>query len=284
MMSWPSDYSEGWTLASSVTRSGVGLHSGLQSQVTLVPTKQEGFYVRWLDQDSDPVRLDPSQVRESQLCTTLDFGDKQLSTVEHLLAALAGCGVSHVEVQVNGSEVPLLDGSALGWVEAIAEAGLSKALTPRSSALVLTEPLVFNRGGSAIIATPAERFRLVGVIDFPQKAIGRQQLAIELNPQRFVNDIAPARTFGFREQVEYLRTSGLIRGGALENALVCDGDTWMNPPLRFPDEPVRHKILDLIGDLALVGFPQAQVLAYRGSHGLHTDLAAALADQLTSQR
>ena len=284
MMSWPSDYSEGWTLASSVTRSGVGLHSGLQSQVTLVPTDQEGFYVRWLDQDSDPVRLDPSQVRESQLCTTLDFGDKQLSTVEHLLAALAGCGVSHVEVQVNGSEVPLLDGSALGWVEAIAEAGLSKALTPRSSALVLTEPLVFNRGGSAIIATPAERFRLVGVIDFPQKAIGRQQLAIELNPQRFVNDIAPARTFGFREQVEYLRTSGLIRGGALENALVCDGDTWMNPPLRFPDEPVRHKILDLIGDLALVGFPQAQVLAYRGSHGLHTDLAAALADQLTSQR
>ncbi len=284
MMSWPSDYSEGWTLASSVTRSGVGLHSGLQSQVTLVPTEQEGFYVRWLDQDSDPVRLDPSQVRESQLCTTLDFGDKQLATVEHLLAALAGCGVSHVEVQVNGSEVPLLDGSALGWVQAIAEAGLSKALTPRSSALVLTEPLVFNRGGSAIIATPAERFRLVGVIDFPQKAIGRQQLAIELNPQRFVNDIAPARTFGFREQVEYLRTSGLIRGGALENALVCDGDTWMNPPLRFPDEPVRHKILDLIGDLALVGFPQAQVLAYRGSHGLHTDLAAALADQLTSQR
>ena len=284
MMSWPSDYSEAWTLASSVTRSGVGLHSGLQSQVTLVPTKQEGFYVRWLDQDSDPVRLEPSQVRESQLCTTLDFGHKQLSTVEHLLAALAGCGVSHVEMQVNGSEVPLLDGSALGWVEAIAEAGLSKALTPRSSALVLTEPLVFNRGGSAIIATPAERFRLVGVIDFPQKAIGRQQLAIELNPQRFVNDIAPARTFGFREQVEYLRTSGLIRGGALENALVCDGDTWMNPPLRFPDEPVRHKILDLIGDLALVGFPQAQVLAYRGSHGLHTDLAAALADQLTSQR
>ena len=284
MMSWPSDYSEAWTLASSVTRSGVGLHSGLQSQVTLVPTDQEGFYVRWLDQDSDPVRLEPSQVRESQLCTTLDFGHKQLSTVEHLLAALAGCGVSHVEVQVNGSEVPLLDGSALGWVEAIAEVGFSKAPTPRSSALVLTESLVFNRGGSAIIATPAERFRLVGVIDFPQKAIGRQQLAIELNPQRFVNDIAPARTFGFREQVEHLRTSGLIRGGALENALVCDGDTWMNPPLRFPDEPVRHKILDLIGDLALVGFPQAQVLAYRGSHGLHTDLAAALADQLTSQR
>ena len=134
------------------------------------------------------------------------------------------------------------------------------------------------------MATPADRFTLVGVIDFPQQAIGRQQLALELTPQTFVEEIAPARTFGFRDQVEQLRASGLIRGGALDNALVCDGDSWVNPPLRFQDEPVRHKILDLIGDLALVGFPQAQVLAYRGSHGLHTDLAAALADQLVLQR
>ena len=98
----------------------------------------------------------------------------------------------------------------------------------------------------------------------------------ELTPQRFVDEIAPARTFGFRDQVEQLRAAGLIQGGALDNALVCDGDHWLNPPLRFADEPVRHKLLDLIGDLALVGFPQAQVLVYRGSHGLHTDLAAAL--------
>jgi UDP-3-O-[3-hydroxymyristoyl] N-acetylglucosamine deacetylase len=116
----------------------------------------------------------------------------------------------------------------------------------------------------------------VGIIDFPQAAIGRQQFALELTPQRFVDEIAPARTFGFREQVEQLRAAGLIQGGALDNALVCDGDQWMNPPLRFEDEPVRHKLLDLIGDLALVGFPQAQVLVYKGSHGLHTDLAAAL--------
>ena len=134
------------------------------------------------------------------------------------------------------------------------------------------------RGSSVITATPAERFSLVGVIDFPQAAIGRQQLSIELTPERFVKEIAPARTFGFRDQVDQLRAAGLIQGGALDNALVCDGDQWLNPPLRFPDEPVRHKILDLIGDLALVGFPQAQVLVYRGSHGLHTELAAALQD------
>ena len=223
-------------------------------------------------------------MRDSQLCTTLDFGDRRLSTVEHLLAALAGCGISHVEVQVSGTEIPLLDGSALGWVEAIAEAGLTAASTPRRPPVVLSAPLAFYRGNSAIVATPADRFTLVGVIDFPQQAIGRQQLALELTPQRFIDEIAPARTFGFREQVEQLRSSGLIRGGALDNALVCDGDSWVNPPLRFPDEPVRHKILDLIGDLALVGFPQAQVLVYRGSHGLHTELAAALADQLVPQR
>ena len=127
-----------------------------------------------------------------------------------------------------------------------------------------------------ITVTPADRFRVVGIIDFPQPAIGRQMLALDLSPQVFVDEIAPARTFGFREQVEQLRAAGLIQGGALDNALVCDGDHWVNPPLRFPDEPVRHKLLDLIGDLSLVGFPKAQVLVYRGSHGLHTDLAAAL--------
>ena len=181
-----------------------------------------------------------------------------------------------MEIVLDGHEVPLLDGSALGWVEAISEAGLVPAATPRPAPPQLEQPLLRTRGNSVITATPADCFGVVGIIDFPQAAIGRQQFAVELTPQRFVDEIAPARTFGFREQVEQLRAAGLIQGGALDNALVCDGDHWMNPPLRFEDEPVRHKLLDLIGDLALVGFPQAQVLVYKGSHGLHTDLAAAL--------
>ena len=114
------------------------------------------------------------------------------------------------------------------------------------------------------------------MVDFPYAAIGRQMFKIEPTPSLFVKEIAPARTFGFVDQLEHLKKSGLIRGGTLENALVCDSDHWINPPLRFDDEPVRHKLLDLIGDLALVGFPKAQVLVYRGSHGLHNDLAAAL--------
>jgi UDP-3-O-[3-hydroxymyristoyl] N-acetylglucosamine deacetylase len=117
---------------------------------------------------------------------------------------------------------------------------------------------------------------LGAAIEFPHPAIGRQLFNLELTPQAFVDEIAPARTFGFKDQVDQLRAAGLIQGGALDNALVCDGEGWLNPPLRFADEPVRHKLLDLLGDLALAGLPLAQVFAFRGSHGLHTALAAAL--------
>jgi len=275
---WPADYDGAWTLSGAVSRSGVGLHSGAEVSVSLLPSERPGFWVSWADApEQDAVQLAPSQVRDSQLCTTLDFGERRLATVEHLLAALAGTGVTHAELRVSGGEVPLLDGSAQGWVEALAEVGLVQASTPAAPRPVLAEPLVQHRGSSVITAVPADQFSVVGVIDFPQPAIGRQQLSLKLTPEVFVQEIAPARTFGFREQVEQLRAAGLIQGGALDNALVCDGETWLNPPLRFEDEPVRHKLLDLIGDLALVGFPMAQVLVYRGSHGLHTDLAAALA-------
>lgn len=275
MTRWPQSYTDSWTLANSVARDGVGLHSGQTASVTLHPTDRPGFHIRF-PEGGEPIRLAPDQVRDSQLCTTLDFGQRRVATVEHLLAALAGCGLTHVEIELGGDEVPLLDGSALGWVEAIAEVGWTAAPSPRPPAPVLTTAVIKHRGSSVITATPADRFELVGVIDFPQAAIGRQQFSIVLTPQTFVEEIAPARTFGFRDQVEQLRSAGLIQGGGLDNALVCDGDHWVNPPLRFADEPVRHKLLDLIGDLALVGFPQAQVLVYRGSHGLHTDLAAAL--------
>ena len=283
MICWPSDYDGAWTLAGSARRSGIGLHSGQEVAVVLHPWPDAGVWVSWSGDAQPPVRLQPSQVRDSQLCTTLELGERRLATVEHLLAALAGCGLTHVHLEVDGGEVPLLDGSAQGWVEAIAEAGIAPAATAAACRPVLEGPVALHRGNSVITATPADQFTLVGVIDFPQPAIGRQQWTVALTPERFVAEIAPARTFGFREQVEQLRAAGLIQGGGLDNALVCDGDRWVNPPLRFPDEPVRHKLLDLIGDLALVGFPRAQVLVYRGSHGLHTDLAAALADRSATQ-
>ncbi len=276
MFVFPNDYEKPWTLSGAVFRKGVGLHSGLESSICLLPSDEPGFHVSWANSSLPPIKLRADQVRNSPLCTTLQLGDYSLATVEHLLAALAGCGLSHVLIEVEGEEVPLLDGSALGWVEAIKEVGLISASSPRKSPPILEEAIVINKGTSVLTATPAQNFKLIGIIDFPYPAIGSQMFSIELSPHNFVKEIAPARTFGFVDQIEELKAQGLIKGGALDNALVCDGDNWINPPLRFDDEPVRHKILDLIGDLALVGFPKAQVLVYRGSHALHSELASAL--------
>jgi UDP-3-O-[3-hydroxymyristoyl] N-acetylglucosamine deacetylase len=273
---WPSDYGQAWTLAGPVERGGVGLHGGERTRVRLQASEAPGYWVGWLDEpELPPLRLEPGQVSDTQLCTALRLGQRRLATVEHLLAALAGCGVSQARILVEGDEIPLLDGSALPWVEAIAEAGL-RPLGPRHLPPPLAEPIVLRQGLSFITALSSDALRIAAAIEFPQAAIGRQLYSLELTPERFVREIAPARTFGFHDQVEALRAAGLIRGGALDNALVCDGDGWINPPLRFADEPVRHKLLDLLGDLALAGLPQAQVFAYRGSHGLHTALAAAL--------
>ena len=275
-IAWPADYSLAWTLAAPVERSGVGLHSGGVSRLRLEPSEQPGFRVGWLDAPQEPLQLlQPSQVCETQLCTALKLDQRRLATVEHLLAALAGVGLTAVTLLVEGDEIPLLDGSAQPWVEAIAEAGL-QGLGSRPVSEPLSRPITLQQGQSFVTALPSDRLRLAAAIEFPQAAIGRQFFSVELTPEAFVRDIAPARTFGFREQVEQLRAAGLIQGGALDNALVCDGDHWLNPPLRFADEPVRHKLLDLLGDLALAGLPQAQVFAFRGSHGLHTALAAAL--------
>ena len=275
-IAWPADYSLAWTLAAPVECSGVGLHSGGLSRVRLEPSEEPGFRVGWLDAPQQPLQLlQPSQVCETQLCTALKLDQRRLATVEHLLAALAGVGLTAVTLLVEGDEIPLLDGSAQPWVEAIAEAGL-QGLGSRPVPEPLSRPITLQQGQSFVTALPSDRLRLAAAIEFPQAAIGRQFFSLELTPAAFVRDIAPARTFGFREQVEQLRAAGLIQGGALDNALVCDGDHWLNPPLRFADEPVRHKLLDLLGDLALAGLPQAQVFAFRGSHGLHTALAAAL--------
>ena len=274
---WPPDYGGAWTLADAVERTGVGLHSGAPSRVRLQASDRPGYWVGRLDRAGQPLqRLEPSLVADTRLCTALQLDHGRLATVEHLLAALAGTGVSQAEILVEGDEIPLLDGSAQPWVEAIAEAGL-QSLGPRPGVPVLSAPITLQQGAGFATALPAERLHVGAAIDFAQPAIGRQLYALELTPATFVSEIAPARTFGFREQVEQLRAAGLIQGGALDNALVCDGERWLNPPLRFADEPVRHKLLDLLGDLALAGLPQAQVFAYRGSHGLHTALAAALA-------
>ena len=278
MTLWPADYSGAWTVAAPVERVGVGLHSGSHCRVRLAPAERPGYWAGRLDRPSEPLqRLEPSLVAETRLCTALRLESGPLATVEHLLAALAGTGITQAELWIDGEEIPLLDGSSLGWVEAIAEAGLAP-LGLRPDPGHLSHPITVQQGQSFATALPAAGLHIGAAVEFSQPAIGRQVYSLELTPSAFVAEIAPARTFGFKDQVEQLRAAGLIQGGALDNALVCDGDHWLNPPLRFADEPVRHKLLDLLGDLALAGLPRAQVFAYRGSHGLHTTLAAALAD------
>lgn len=277
MTHWPCNYDHAWTLARAIERSGVGLHSGQTCRVRLQPSERSGYWVGWLDDPGLPMqRLGPECVADTRLCTALALGERRLATVEHLLAALAGCGVSQAELWVEGDEVPLLDGSALPWVEAIGESGLRNCGV-RQVPTLPADPLLIHQGSGFALVQPAETLRLSAAVDYPQPAIGQQFFSLELTPGLFVEAIAPARTFGFREQVDQLLAAGLIKGGALDNALVCDGEHWLNPPLRFADEPVRHKLLDLLGDLALVGLPQAHVFAYRGSHGVHTALAAAIA-------
>ncbi|MCP9928936.1 UDP-3-O-acyl-N-acetylglucosamine deacetylase [Cyanobium sp. CH-040] len=280
MTQWPADYAGSLTLAAEVELTGVGLHSGASCRLRLLPSQLPGYRLGWLDEaGSQAIPLAPAQVCETTLCTALQVGQRRLATVEHLLAALAGTGVTQVEIRVEGPEVPLLDGSALPWVDAIASAGL-QPLAATSDRRQLHRPITVHDSGGFVTAVPAPQPHLGAAIEFTEPAIGRQVFSLALTPQAFVAEIAPARTFGLRSQVDQLRAAGLIRGGALDNALVCDGPRWLNPPLRYPDEPVRHKILDLLGDLALVGLPRAQVFAFRGSHRLHTDLARAVAAAL----
>ena len=281
MFSFPDDYEEGWTLGNEIKKDGIGLHTGIKCNVIIRPTELPGFSFSF-SEDADKVfSIDISHVRNTPLCTTLDLDGKKISTVEHLLASLIGSGVTHAHIEITGREIPLLDGSAMGWIEEIEKVGMVHSTTSPKPRPELISPICINNGESVILAIPSENLKLIGLIDFPYKAIGQQMFSIELTPNNFVKEIAPARTFGFLDQLEELKKAGLIKGGALENALVCNGDSWVNPPLRFENEPVRHKLLDLIGDLAFVGLPKAQIFVYKGSHSLHAEFAASLQKVLT---
>ena len=274
-MLWPSDYNNRWTIAEEVSLAGVGLHSGLTSRVTLAPSPSGGLSMGLMD--AAPVPLHHHLAREQRLCTALQLPTGLVRTVEHLLAALAGVGISDMHIHVEGQEIPLLDGSALPWVDAVATVGLHP-LGGKRPTLVVRETACIQSGDSHVLALPYEGLRFSVAVNYPSQAIGQQFYELELTPGQFVEHVAPARTFGFQEQLDALRSAGLIQGGSLQNALVCDARHWLNPPLRFTNEPVRHKLLDLIGDLALVGcFPQGHISAYRAGHALHSQLAARLA-------
>ena len=276
MFSWPSNYDSCYTLSGVITKEGVGLHSGEKTRIKISPFEKEGFYVSFSDKPDDIFQLNQNLIGSTMLCTAVKLAGRNLYTIEHLLASLAGCGLSYIHIEVDGKEIPLLDGSAIQWVRAFEEVGIKRVPNPKNFIKEINKSMIFNKDSSVIALTPSNKITIISTINFSYKAIGNQTYVIDLNPNCFVENIAPARTFGFKDQFQELSELGLIKGGSLENALVCDGDKWVNPPLRFSNEPIRHKILDLIGDLALVGLPKAQILVYKGSHSLNALLASSL--------
>lgn len=295
-MSWRPTGKLQKTLASEVSRSGTGLHSGASTTAKLFPAMAgEGRFFLCRSGTGNrgrsllriPARID--WVSESVLCTTLsrDTDGVRVRTVEHLLSALEATGVDNCGIQmVAGDEVPMLDGSARGWLEAIEEAGLCVAKDQNGDTMeklepLLNEPVTVWKNDSFIAAFPSPKLHITYGIDFPQvTAIGCQWFSCSpLDDSVYAMEISSSRTFCIYEEIEKLRKAGLIQGGSLENAIICSARTgWLNPPLRFHDEPCRHKVLDLIGDLSLFsrdghqGLPVAHVVAYKAGHSLHAEL------------
>jgi UDP-3-O-[3-hydroxymyristoyl] N-acetylglucosamine deacetylase len=267
------------TLAEKVTCSGKGLHSGANVALTLRPGRANtGVVFVRTDLDGAEIPAVPSSVRSIYRATTLGRGDATVATVEHLLAALYALEVDNVRVELDGAEVPVLDGSASGFVDLIRSAGLFRQHELRPRLRILERVEVID-GERRISVEPAEHFHIHYAIDFPHPAIRRQEIEVEsVTAASFEREFASARTFGFLDEVAALREAGLGLGGDLDNTVVLHGDRVINPTgLRFPDEFVRHKALDLIGDLALLGVAlEGRVEVERGGHALHQRLVSAI--------
>ena len=258
---------------------GVGLHSGVATTVRIIPADVgAGRYFVRVDLPTQPqIPAHIATVSQTKLSTELTANGASVRTVEHLLAALTALGIEDARIEIDGAELPLLDGSAQVWVDNLIRSNLQPLTAHLATAGVLTEPVWIRHEDAFVAALPSSVLRFTYGIDFDVTPIGNQWHSWQPDQDDFKTEIAPARTFGLAYQIDQLRSAGLIKGGSLDNALVCDEHQWLNPPLRFSNEPCRHKLLDLIGDLSLLGkIPQAHFLAYKASHQLHVQLAQRL--------
>ena len=266
------------TLASRAQCTGIGLHGGRPVDLVLRPAAA-GTGVLFVRTDLERERRFPARaewVVDTRMATTLGNGEARLSTVEHLIAALRAMGVDNCTVEVSGPELPVMDGSASSFVYLIQQAGL-RAQRRMRRRLVISRPIEVRDGNRWVRVLPSRDFKVSVTVDYPHPAIGTQVLdSLRITPSMFARELAPARTFGFLSDVQQLQAAGLALGGSLQNAIVLDEARVLNREgLRFPDEFARHKALDLIGDLALLGVPvQGHVKAMRSGHGLHQALVA----------
>lgn len=267
------------TLGRAVSFEGVALHTGTVCKVTLRPAPVDhGVVFRRVDLGQDA--LIPARARfvsRTDRCTTLCCGSAQVSTVEHLLAALRGLEIDNVIIDIDGPEVPIADGSAASFVAEIDAAGIVEQPAERRL-LKVKEPVWARVGGSVAVALPYDGFKvsLTFTNDHGHPVLGDLFAEIELTPDEFRSGVASARTIGWLDEIDALKARGLVKGASMEMAVVLS-ETEILTPMRFPNEPARHKVLDIIGDLFLAGFVHAHIVAVRASHALNAKLAQALA-------
>jgi UDP-3-O-[3-hydroxymyristoyl] N-acetylglucosamine deacetylase len=266
------------TLRRQISCAGIGLHSGNKVTLTLKPAAADtGIRFRRTDLGTE-IPAHVSEVSGIQYATVLGRDSATVETVEHLLAALASVGIDNAVVELTHNEVPIMDGSAAPFLYLLHEAGVKRLSSPRRYLKVL-RPVQIAHGDKRIAVYPSDHFKVSYTISFDHPLLRHQSRTERITEQSFAEHIAPARTFGFLKEVEWLRQNGLALGGSLENAIVI-GDTGVLNALRFEDEFVRHKILDLVGDLALLGHPLiGHVVAHRAGHALHTELATRLLEE-----
>lgn len=266
------------TIAEKVSCAGVGLHSGRPVQLSLHPARANaGIVFARTDLPGAPeIPARPGAVCSTQFATSLARGGASVGTVEHLLAAAHALGIDNLRVELDGPEVPVMDGSAAAFSSLLRSAGLFPQRASRPK-LRIRRPIEVEEGDRRIRVEPAHWLRVSYAVDFQHPAIGRQEFHLErLEARIFERELAGARTFGFLSEVQDLWRAGFARGGSLENAVVLDGQRVVNPGgLRWPDEFVRHKVVDLLGDLALLGLPVlGHVVVERGGHSLHQRLVS----------
>lgn len=269
------------TLKQVIECCGIGLHSGKKVMLRLVPGLPDtGILFRRTDQDGFEIPASVTNVQRVDFATTLGVGNVHVKTVEHLLGAFFGLGVDNAVVELDAAEVPIMDGSAAPFVYLIREAGVVNQNRTRRY-LRVVRPLEVQEKDRWIKVLPSDDLRVTYTIAFNHPLIHQQTLTIPINEATFEDQVAPARTFGFMRDVEALRVRGLALGGSVDNAVVLGESKALNSDLRFANEFVRHKILDVLGDLSLAGFPlKAHVMVYKGGHRLHAEMARLLKTSL----
>jgi UDP-3-O-[3-hydroxymyristoyl] N-acetylglucosamine deacetylase len=264
------------TLSREITISGHGLHGNHPCTVRLVPVTTPSGLVFIHTPTGTEIPAKAEFAGDLVLSTTLVKAGVRLQTIEHLLSALSGLEVEHLRIEVDAEELPILDGSATPWVDAILQAGI-QTLEGRRRFLKITHPVEIRNGNRWIRALPFDGLRLRYVIDFPIPSLGRQSRELSLTAEKYRRELSAARTFCLAQEIDQMRARGLALGGSLDNAVVFGAEGPLNESLRYEDEAVRHKMLDLVGDLALLGAPLLGLVeAHAAGHAMHVALAQAI--------